>query len=138
MSTANPGRRVKRRKTEGLGLALGRGARRRCPECGRAPLFRGWLAVRSPCPQCGLVVLENEGDAWAFVILLDRVFVLLLLGLVFLRLGPPDTWALGAVFAALTGVFVYTTPHRFGVCLGMVYWLRVRGGALEDTESGSG
>jgi hypothetical protein len=78
-----------------------------------------------------VVVLENEGDAWAFVILLDRVFVLLLLGLVFFRLGPPDTWALGAVFATLTGVFVYTTPHRFGACLGMVYWLRVRGGAVE-------
>lgn len=110
----------------GLRTAIVRGTRRRCPQCGRGALFRGWLTVRSPCLECGLEVVEDEGDPWLFVILLDRIFVLVLLGFVYFRLGPPNSWFIASVFAAVIGVFVYTTPHRFGACLAFVYWLRER------------
>ncbi len=29
-----------------------RGLARRCPNCGKGPLFRGYLAIRSPCEVC--------------------------------------------------------------------------------------
>lgn len=65
--------------------------------------------------------LEDQGDAWAFLVMADRVFVLLLIGIVFFRFGPPTTWGLIALFAAITALFVYTTPHRFGCCIGLAY-----------------
>jgi uncharacterized protein (DUF983 family) len=33
--------------------ALSRGARRRCPDCGKGQLFRGYLKVREACEVCG-------------------------------------------------------------------------------------
>ena len=32
---------------------LRRGLRRRCPNCDRGPLFRGYLKVEETCPACG-------------------------------------------------------------------------------------
>ncbi len=37
----------------GWGLALARGLAMRCPACGRASAFEGFIAVRKSCPQCG-------------------------------------------------------------------------------------
>ena len=34
-------------------LGLMRGVRRRCPNCDRGPLFRGYLKVQETCPVCG-------------------------------------------------------------------------------------
>jgi uncharacterized protein (DUF983 family) len=32
---------------------IGRALRLRCPACGRAKLFRNWLSMNDPCPDCG-------------------------------------------------------------------------------------
>jgi uncharacterized protein (DUF983 family) len=32
---------------------IGRALRLRCPACGRAKLFRNWLSMNDPCPECG-------------------------------------------------------------------------------------
>jgi uncharacterized protein (DUF983 family) len=37
----------------GAWTVLGRGLRRVCPRCGRAPLFRGWFAMDERCAVCG-------------------------------------------------------------------------------------
>lgn len=37
----------------GWGATLGRGLLMRCPVCGRAPAFRGFVTVREACPSCG-------------------------------------------------------------------------------------
>lgn len=34
------------------GVALARGLAMRCPSCGRASAFAGWLAIRERCPHC--------------------------------------------------------------------------------------
>ena len=34
-------------------LGLQRGLRRRCPNCATHPLFKGYVKVLSPCPNCG-------------------------------------------------------------------------------------
>lgn len=85
-----------------------------------------WLEVNASCSVCGVALLENEGDPWAFVVLLDRIFVLVLLGVVYFKLGPPTHAALITVFASVIAVFILTTPNRFGCCLAIAYWLRVR------------
>jgi uncharacterized protein (DUF983 family) len=37
----------------GWALALGRGLAMKCPACGEAPAFAGYLTVRKQCPHCG-------------------------------------------------------------------------------------
>jgi uncharacterized protein (DUF983 family) len=39
-------------KTPSIWTVLGRTLRRRCPECGQGPLFRGYLGVLPRCPVC--------------------------------------------------------------------------------------
>jgi uncharacterized protein (DUF983 family) len=43
------------------GHALARGARLRCPRCGRAPIFRGWFTMRPECLACGLRFERAQG-----------------------------------------------------------------------------
>jgi uncharacterized protein (DUF983 family) len=93
-----------------------------------------WLAVRSECTECGAVLLEDQGDPWAFVVLFDRLFVLALIGVIYFQIGPPTTWGLAAIFAFATAIFVYTTPHRFGCCIGLAYALRRRRGPGAATD----
>ena len=37
----------------GWGTMLGRGALMRCPACGGAGIFQGFITVRPSCPRCG-------------------------------------------------------------------------------------
>ncbi len=37
----------------GWGTALARGLAMRCPSCGRAGIFRGFITVKPICPHCG-------------------------------------------------------------------------------------
>ena len=39
------------------------GARRRCPRCGKEPLFYRWNRVRKGCGACGLRYQINRGDS---------------------------------------------------------------------------
>jgi uncharacterized protein (DUF983 family) len=43
-------------------MALRRGLRRRCPACGKARLFTGYLTLRAPCPSCGLDTQRYRAD----------------------------------------------------------------------------
>ncbi len=38
-----------------------RSVRQRCPACGRGRVFRGWLAVRDECEECGLTFNRGPG-----------------------------------------------------------------------------
>jgi uncharacterized protein (DUF983 family) len=38
----------------GWGTALARGLAMRCPSCGRAGIFHGFIAVKPICPHCGV------------------------------------------------------------------------------------
>jgi uncharacterized protein (DUF983 family) len=40
---------------------MGRGCRLRCPRCGAAGVFDGWLRMRPRCPGCGLVFEREPG-----------------------------------------------------------------------------
>lgn len=44
-------------------MVIARGLRNRCPNCGRATLFREgtWFEVNKACPNCGLQIERDEG-----------------------------------------------------------------------------
>ena len=94
-------------------------------------MFDGWLKLRDRCPACGLRFLENPGDPWVFLLLVDRgAFLFPLVAALFLGLHrvnlPLFLCFAGVVAAAL----VLTTPHRYGACVAIDYWTRVKWGDL--------
>ena len=85
---------------EPVSAALAKGVACRCPACGRAPLFEGFLRVRTNCGSCGADLSgQDSGDGPA-------AFIILLVGAV-------------VVAAALFAEIAYSPP----VWLHMVLWL---------------
>ena len=117
---------------------LWRGMRRRCPHCGQGPLFSRWITFHPRCASCGLVFLRNQGDTWAFWIIMDRIP--LFAGIVAIYFGFRITgWLSGLLFfLAIAGPLVLTMPQRQGVALAMSYLGRglVPGPVRRDPASG--
>jgi len=59
-------------------------------------------------------------------VVVDRIFVLGLIGVVYFQVGPPTTWSLVVIFGLAIALFVYTTPFRYGFCIGLVNGLAPR------------
>lgn len=104
--------------------ALRRGASRRCPHCGIGPLFAGWRHVER-CPSCGLVYERNPGDTWFFTIVGDRLPVGVAIVLVYFGFVRSHRTIGLAVFIAMIGLLVWTSPNRWGVGIALHYLSRV-------------
>jgi uncharacterized protein (DUF983 family) len=113
--------------TPTLRRALARGWRRRCPRCGQGALFQKWITLHDRCPVCDLQYLENQGDLWGYLLLIDRaLFIFPLIVVIYLRVyNPHSLWFYGFV-VALIGGLLYTLPHRNGLGVGLEYYRRVR------------
>lgn len=119
-----------------LWQAVANGWRRRCPRCGEGDLFERRTRIHDVCAVCGLKFLQNQGDAWFFLLIVDRLaFVLPLVAGLYFGLRR---WPLG-LFLAVAGVVivlvVVTTRNRYGLCLGLDFWTRRRWGDLAPSAS---
>lgn len=102
-----------------------RGVRRRCPHCGRGPLFVRWITLHRQCPDCGLVYLRNQGDIWFFWIVMDRIPILLGIAAIFFGFRI-TSWLNGlGFFLAVAGPLVATMPQRQGAAVALSYLSRV-------------
>lgn len=117
-----------------------RGLTRRCARCGRGPLYSRWIDLHEHCPECGLLYLENQGDPWFFQLVIDRAaFVLPIIAALFFGLHRASPALFVLLCALLIALFLYTTPHRYGVCVALDYYSRLRLGAQgadDDDPSG--
>ena len=91
--------------------------------------------MRERCPSCDLQYLEDRGDPWAFLMIIDRgalifpIVVALYFGL------HRASFTLFLVFAlGLAALFIYTTPNRYGVSVALVYWARLKFGGTQEVE----
>jgi len=87
--------------------------------------------MRESCPDCGLRYLDDRGDPWAFLMIIDRVVFIFPL-VVALYFGLHRASLVGfVVFGFALGIgFLMTTPNRYGVSVALVHWARWRfGGA---------
>src|SRR5262245_46449172 len=107
-----------------IAVALRRGASKRCPHCGRGPLFSGWAHHLERCSECGLVYERNPGDTWAFTIIGDRIPVAAIIVLIYFGMFRAHR-TLGLVtFAALAVLLVITAPNRWGIGIALHYLSR--------------
>lgn len=86
-----------------LFAALKRGLRGRCPVCGQAALFNGYLRVRAACPNCAAPLGRVRADD------VPPYFTILIVGhivvpgiLMLDRAAAPPLWVQTAIWVPLT------------------------------------
>jgi len=109
-----------------LWTAVGRGARRRCPHCGRGRLFRSFISVRPGCEVCGYAFEGAQGDTWGFWIVGDRLFILVPMVLLYFGFTPLAVSRRLLFLAAVAVPLIATMPHRLGICIALDYVARAR------------
>ncbi len=83
----------------------------RCPNCGRGPLFQGFLTVRPVCDACGFGLAKaDSGDGPAVFVTLIGGFIAAFGALFTLFAFRPPVWVLLAIWLPLTLV----------ICLGLL------------------
>ena len=103
------------------------GLRGRCPRCGEAPAFNGYLSVRDHCSHCG----ENLGsyradDAPPYftIFLVGHIVIPLMLWVE--KAWAPDIWVHAALWVPLSLVLTLATlPYIKGAVLGLMLQLRI-------------
>ena len=100
------------------------GWQKRCPHCGRGPLFAGRWTHVDRCPHCGLVYERNPGDTWLFTIVGDRLPIAAIIVVIYFGLVRTYAAVGFAVMVVLGLVVVWTAPNRWGVGIALHYLSR--------------
>ena len=90
------------------------------------------MRIAPTCSVCGVVLAPKPGDTWGAWVLGDRLFVALPVIMLYLGLRPTGA-ARFAVLAAIIIPLIVTMPHRMGVCVGLDFLTRTRGGGETST-----
>ena len=99
-------------------------------------MFAGWLKLHERCDSCGLKYLANEGDLWAYLIVIDRaLFLFPLVVMIYFRINNPESPWTWIISGALLILFLYTLPHRNAISLGIDYRIRRKCGDLAEKET---
>lgn len=105
---------------------LRRGARKRCPHCGRGPVFKRWMTMHTRCSVCGFRYLHNQGDTWLCWIVMDRIPIALgLILIVFFGVRVVSWWTGVLFFGGMVVPLVATMPRRQGIAVALNYLSRI-------------
>jgi uncharacterized protein (DUF983 family) len=104
---------------------LRRGVSRRCPHCGRGPLFERWFTLFERCSACGYRYQRNYGDTWFFWIIGDRIPIAVGIAVLYFGFRASSWMTLAGFFLAMIVPLVCTMPHRMGVAIALDYLSRV-------------
>jgi uncharacterized protein (DUF983 family) len=113
-----------------------RAIRLRCPNCGGAPIFDGWLRMRSHCPRCRLPLERGEqgyqvGSYMFAIIAAELVFATIFVGTLLLT-WPDPPWNLllyGGMLLMLVVPFLF---FPFSKTLFLAFDLLFRPATLEE------
>lgn len=109
--------------------AMWRGFRCRCPRCGDAPLFSGYLRVRDACANCGEDLYHHradDGPAYLTILVVGHLLAPLM-HVFFTRLRP-EPWVFAAVFTTAAVVLsLALLPRLKGVVVGIQWARRMHG-----------
>ncbi len=83
--------------------AIGRGLMGRCPACGKAHLFNGFLRVVPECGNCGAPLgLARADDAPPYLTIFATGHIIIPLLFIVDRMNEPPIWLMSAIFVPLT------------------------------------
>lgn len=120
-----------------LKMALRRGWRRRCPNCGRGPLFSGYLKVADHCPVCEQQFHHHradDGPAYITILLVGHLVAPLLMGTY--TWFHPDPIVMATLLSVLcVALSLYLLPRIKGAFICLQWARRMHG--FEADESGA-
>jgi uncharacterized protein (DUF983 family) len=112
------------------------GLRMRCPQCGKAPVFDGYLKLRDACALCGAdFSAADAGDGPAvFVILAVGAIVAPLLVILQVVIDLPDWLALTITLIATVALCLAFLPPFKAILFALQWKHKAREATLEDVE----
>ena len=116
--------------------ALVKGAAGRCPRCGEAPLYDGFLRIHDECGVCGLALREHRADDLPPYLTILIVGHLIVPGIAAMeRLAPPPLW-IGFLFWSAMAIIlclILLRPVK-GAVIGMQWAWRMHGFGEEAAD----
>ena len=110
-------------------LAMSRGWRRRCPNCGSGPMLRGYLKVRDNCPVCGEALHHHradDGPAYMTILIVGHIMAPLIL--VSFAKFRPDPLILATIFSVGTvALSLFLLPRLKGALVALQWAKRMHG-----------
>lgn len=105
-----------------------RGVQRRCPNCGRTPLFSGYLSVRSPCANCGSDNAAFPADDLPPYLTIMVVGHVVIPAFVWVDTAyVPSVWTEAAIWLPLTLVMTLALlPTMKGATIGICWAMGIR------------
>ena len=110
-------------------LAMWRGARLRCPKCGKGKLFHRYLKVSDACPDCGEELHHHRADdapAYLTIFLVGHILVppIMLIE----RFYEPNLWLQFAVWSPILVLLtLWLLPRVKGAVVGLQWANRMHG-----------
>jgi len=111
-----------------LATALGRGLQRKCPNCGKASAFRGYVKVVDTCAHCHEPLSTypaDDGPAYVTIILIGHLVVVPVLFMNILYRYPPEL-VLPIAVGVIVALTLIALPFIKGAFLALVWTLNVR------------
>ena len=80
------------------------------------------LRKKKACNNYGIDLIENNGDNWFFLLIVDRaLFIFPIVVAFYFEIHPKMIISLSLFLLIL---FIIITPFRLGICLGFDYYFR--------------
>ena len=119
--------------------AMGRGLRKRCPQCGRGALFSGYVKTRDACPSCGLDLTGHRtDDAPPYVTVMIVGHLVIPVALAVRQVFEPPLWLQFAIWLpAIMIVTFWMLPLVKGAFVGLQWANRMHGFAGSDSDPGA-
>lgn len=111
-----------------VGKALWRGLQRKCPRCGEASAFRGYLKVADACPSCQTplsIYPTDDGPAYITIILVGHVIIAPAFMLGFFYTYPAQI-LVPVMVGAIGGLTLLALPYIKGAFLGLMWYLGLK------------
>jgi len=81
--------------------------------------------VNEKCLNCDLKLVENPGDGWAFLVLLDRAFFIFpIIAFYYFGISRMPVYAAVSIGVIFLVLFLWFTPQRVGAALAIEFWIR--------------
>ncbi|WP_039017499.1 DUF983 domain-containing protein [Halocynthiibacter namhaensis] len=116
-------------ETRQIKPTLLRGWRRRCPNCGSGPMFKGYLKVRDTCPNCEENLSHHradDGPAYLTILVVGHLMAPLIL--VVYENFRPEPLTLATLFTVgCVAASLYLLPRFKGIVVGYQWAKRMHG-----------